>query len=156
MADFGIQIPAQLVSEIIVRSNGRIDVTDLVGGLVQDFLDRTRGDPLVWSEEHAAMVSSEEGGDPIRKYGHPERGYKWQNIFLPNGTILRIKYKGDEYFAEVRHQTIYYNEQPCSPSQFANRVANNTARNAWHDIWIRRATDKDWVYSDSLRLGFIK
>ena len=38
------------------------------------------------------------------KYGDPGRGYQWQSVFLPNGTTIRMTYRGRNSYAEVRHE----------------------------------------------------
>jgi hypothetical protein len=106
-----------------------------------------------WSEEHANAVAEEQADDGLQKYGPVTKGYHWQNVYLPNGTQLKIHYKSRDHFAEIRHQQLYYEGTPSSPSQFVSRVANNTSRNAWRDIWIKRPEDKDWVFADQLRVG---
>ncbi len=153
MSSLSVSLRADLVSEIILRSKGRADVAVIVENVVESFLDRTRGDPDIWSEEHAAAVADEDIDDTLIRLGPPSKGYHWQNVFLPNGTALKVTYKGRDQFAEVRHQQVYYEDKPCSPSQYVRRVANNTSRNAWHDIWVKRPADRDWVFSDLLRSG---
>ena len=66
---------------------------------------------------------TQEGNEWSAAWGGPEAewfGTIFPRIhgFLPNGTILKINYKGEEKTAEVRHQQIYYEGSPCSPSQF--------------------------------------
>lgn len=153
MSNLAVLVRADLVSEIIIRSQGKADVGSMIEHAIETFLDRTRGDSSIWSEEHAQTVASEEEDDILTKVGHPSKGYRWHSLMLPNGTALKISYKGQEKVAEVRHQQIYYQGTPCSPSQFASRVANNTSRNAWRDIWIKRPSDRNWVFADTLRMA---
>ncbi|ORE97724.1 hypothetical protein [Aurantimonas sp. 22II-16-19i] len=151
MPAMSVSVRGDLIAEMVLRSNGRVDVGGMIENLIESFLDRTRGDPDIWSKEHAEAVADEGADETVVKYGHPAKGYHWQSVFLPNGTQLKISYKGGEKLAEVRHQQLYLDEQPCSPSQFASRVANNTSRNAWRDIWIKRPTDREWLFADTLR-----
>jgi hypothetical protein len=148
-----IPVAGSIVAEIILRSGGRADPVTVIENVVADFLERTRGDADIWSEEHANAVAEEKGDDSLQKYGPATKGYHWQNVYLPNGTELKIHYKDRDHFAEIRHQQLYYEGIPSSPSQFASRVANNTSRNAWRDIWIKRPGDKDWVFADQLRVS---
>lgn len=151
MAAMSVSIRDDLIVEMILRSQGRVNVGVMIESVLESFLDRTRGDPDIWSDEHAQAVAEEEVDDTLIKFGGPAKGYHWQNVFLPNGTHLKINYKGGDKIAEVRHQQIYFEEKPCSPSQFASRVANNTSRNAWRDIWVKRPSDRDWFFADVLR-----
>jgi hypothetical protein len=147
----GVFIPGDIVGEIFLRSQGRIDPVGLIESAITDFLERTRGDALIWGQEHADAVSAEQADGGLQKYGPATRGYQWQNVFLPNGTQLKIPYKGRDHLAEIRHQQLYYEDTPTSPSQFASRVARYTSRNAWRDIWVKRPDDKDWLPANRLR-----
>ena len=151
MSDICIPIRSDLVAEFILRSGGRYDVPGMIENIVEDFLDRTKGDPLIWSEAHANSVAEEAADDSLVKFGNPGKGYQWQGLLLENGSQLKMPYGGQDHFAEVRHQQIYYEGSPCSPSQFASRVANNTSRNAWRDIWIKGPSDREFRPADDLR-----
>ena len=78
------------------------------------------------------------------------KGYLWKDVFLPHDTVLRMKYKDKWHYACVNEDKILYNETAVSPSEFANKVTN-TSRNAWRDIYIKRPSDKEWVFADTLR-----
>lgn len=77
-------------------------------------------------------------------------GYRWKNLFLPHGTRIRMRYKGEYYYAEVRGDKFMYNGETASPSIFANRVTRSS-RNAWRDLEIRRPGDDEWYVADSMR-----
>lgn len=151
MSQLSVPVSSELVAEIILRSNGRADVASIVEHSLQTFLDRTRGDAEIWSEEHAELVSLEDEDDLINAVGDPKRGFNWSGVFLPNGTRLRVEYKGNLIFADVRHQNIIFRDEACSPSQFASRAANNTSRNAWRDVWIQYPGTSEWVLADEAR-----
>ena len=153
MSAIAISVRPDLVTEIILRSRGKVNLTSLIENIVESFLERTRGDPDIWSPEHAQEIAEEEGDETLVEFGAPSKGYQWQGVLLPNGTALKTTYKNKDHFAEVRHQQLFYEGSPCSPSQFASRAANNTSRNAWRDIWIKRPTDKDWIFADAARIA---
>jgi len=77
-------------------------------------------------------------------------GYRWKELFLPHGTMLRIKYKGAYHYAKVRGDRILYEDQSVSPSEFATAVTK-TARNAWRDLEVRRPGEAEWQPADALR-----
>jgi hypothetical protein len=79
------------------------------------------------------------------------RGYQWKSLLLPPGTKVRMPYKGDVYHASVDGDDFMYQGKKVSPSEFANKVANGTARNAWRDLWIKRPQDRDFRLADDLR-----
>lgn len=153
MSHLAVPIDADLIAEIILRSEGKADVAQLIENVLENFLERTRGDADIWSDAHAEAVAEEDEDDTLMRFGAGTKGYRWQGVFLPNGTKLKSTYKGEDKFAEVRHQQIYYEARPCSPSEFASRVANNTSRNAWRDVWVKRPSDRDWVFANMLRTG---
>lgn len=82
------------------------------------------------------------------------RGYTWRyndnSIFMPNGTDIRMAYKGQLYYAKVVSDEIIYKGEAVSPSRFANLVTSSS-RNAWRDIWIKRPDDKEWILADDCR-----
>jgi len=150
MSTISIPVEHHLIAEIILRSQGRVDPVGLVDSIVSDYLERTKGDADIWSLAHAEEVA-EASRDDSDQYGDPTKGYYWNRVFLPNGTALLSAYKGKEHRAEIRHGQLVYNGKPCSPSQFASIVANNTSRNAWRDLWVKRPGDQ-WRVANALRL----
>lgn len=79
------------------------------------------------------------------------RGYQWKTLFLPEGTQIRMQYKGAYSYAKVEGDDIIFNGKPTSPANLANTIAHGS-RNAWRDLWIKRPTDKEWKLADDCRL----
>jgi hypothetical protein len=77
-------------------------------------------------------------------------GYRWKDIFLPDGTLLSFDYKGTKHLATVVKSKILHEGKPVSPSEFVNSISD-AVRNAWRDIWIRRPSDTDWLPAYELR-----
>ncbi|HYH23378.1 MAG TPA: hypothetical protein VD995_32585 [Azospirillum sp.] len=77
-------------------------------------------------------------------------GYRWKEVFLPHGTMLRIRFKGAYHYAKVLGDQILYEDKPVSPSEFANAVTKTT-RNAWRDLEVRRPGDAEWLPAGALR-----
>ena len=141
-----VPLHVELYAELVRRS-GKADVSRLIEHSVESLLDRTEGDPDVWSAEYIEMVT-EKADD---EYGNPKRGYQWNALFLPNGTKIRMSYKGEDSYAEIRHERLHWQEETLSPSQFAARVADGTNRNAWRDLYVQFPGDGSWKLADSLR-----
>jgi hypothetical protein len=80
-----------------------------------------------------------------------DKGYKWKEVFLPHGTSIRMRYKGEYYYAKVESDNLIFQEQVVSPNEFADKVAN-CSRNAWRDLEVRRPGDMEWFIANSLRL----
>ncbi|MBK7929808.1 MAG: hypothetical protein IPJ98_20725 [Bryobacterales bacterium] len=115
-----------------------------------DYLDRTQADE--WSPAYSSWLASTGDLDAFRKeYGDPQLGYHWGTLFLPNGTKISMNYKGRVHAAEVRQQRIVFEGVVFPPSELASRIANNTSRNAWRDLLIKRPTDESWCLADTLR-----
>ena len=137
--------------EALVRRSGRADVSGFIEHSVESFLDRTEGDPDIWSEEYFEKLAEGEDEAFREKYGDPGRGYQWQILFLPNGTQIRMTYGGQDTYAEIRHEKLRLGEESMSPSQFASRVADDTSRNAWRDLYVKFPGEGSWKFADSLR-----
>jgi hypothetical protein len=71
------------------------------------------------------------------------RGYQWKTLFLPEGTWLRMAYRGDHEYAIVEGDHLMYKGRAISPNQFASGYADSV-RNAWQDISIRMPGEKHW------------
>lgn len=78
------------------------------------------------------------------------RGYRWKELFLPDKTEVRMRYKGKYHYAKVVGDDFLYDDRIASPSQFANNVTG-TSRNAWRDLEVKRPTDLSWRLAEQLR-----
>lgn len=130
----GVLLAADLHNELVLRTGKTDGVTYIIENVVRDFLDRTKYDDELWSEDYIKKLEEIESDEFRIKYGNSTKGYFWQNLLLPNGTKLRMKYKGRFYYAEIAHEKLMYEGMEYSPSEFASIVANHTSRNAWRDI----------------------
>lgn len=147
-----VYVPVQVeLYADLVRRSGKADVSGFIHHSVESFLERSEGDPNIWSAEYVEQLAEEEDATFREEYGDPGRGYQWQTTFLPNGTKIRMFYGGQDSHAEIRHGRLRFGEEQMSPSQFASRVANNTNRNAWRDLYIKFPGDGPWKLADSLR-----
>jgi hypothetical protein len=78
------------------------------------------------------------------------RGYQWKNLFMPQGTEIRMQYKGVYTYAKVEGDDILYRGETTTPATLANTVAGSS-RNAWRDLWIKRPGDHEWLLADDCR-----
>jgi len=85
----------------------------------------------------------------------PARGYQWKQLFLPDGTRLRMNFDEQWHRADVRGDELVYQGQAVSPHQMVLQVAGN-GRNAWRELWVRLPGQKDWSNADRLRTQLIK
>lgn len=64
------------------------------------------------------------------------RGYQWKELFLPEGTELRMRYGDEVHHARVAGDAIVYRGCRVSPRQFTLVIAGD-GRNAWRDLSLR-------------------
>lgn len=145
-----VPVPADLYAELIRRS-GSSKVAIYFENQMRDFLDTTEGDPNIWSCEYIESHISKMNDKFVEEFGEPTRGYQWQSVFLPNGTGLKMTYRGEAHHAAIKNEKLIFQEESLSPSEFASKVANNTSRNAWRDIYIKFPSDSGWKFADDLR-----
>lgn len=84
-------------------------------------------------------------------FGMPvTNGYQWKHLFLPNGTLLRTVFKGQNHHCLVEGDKLLYKGAAMSPSEFANAVGG-VRRNAWKVIWVLFPNTSTWKHASSLR-----
>jgi hypothetical protein len=85
------------------------------------------------------------------RLGNPEgKGYQWKDLFLPDGTDLRLRYKGVDYHARVDGDRIMYAGGAVSPRAWCMMVTGSS-RNAWREVWIRRSVNEYWTRARTWR-----
>jgi hypothetical protein len=77
-------------------------------------------------------------------------GYQWKDVFLPDGTELRMRYRGAYHYASVKRDQLIYCGDVVSPCGFTLMVAG-TVRNPWRDLWIRRNYHELWTRAGTWR-----
>lgn len=78
------------------------------------------------------------------------RGYQWKDLFLPDGTDLRLRYKGVDYHAKVDGDRLMYAGSAVSPREWCMTITG-CPRNAWRDVWIRRSVNEYWTRASAWR-----
>ena len=138
-----IQLPAELFIEFAARVKG--DPSEEIEHLVRRHLAKL--DEVVADANTFRNVTSKEFDD-----GDPNGGLEWSPLWLPNGTELRMRYRQKTYLSKVRFDAIHYGDlEYHSVSQWVRHVARGTARNAWHDVWVKFADSDNFTYADALR-----
>jgi hypothetical protein len=140
---------------------------------------RSSDAPVVWDEDdirarakllfaHACKLwprptTADDGlSEPV---GHPAftgaaaspdgaGGYYWRSseasLFLPDGTDIRMKYRGEFHYARIEGNYLIFQGNRLSPHRMAGLITK-TSRNAWQDLWIKRPDDSDWALADTFR-----
>jgi hypothetical protein len=80
------------------------------------------------------------------------RGYQWKELFLPDGTELRTRYRGVYYYAKVEGDQLRYGGISVSPRSWVAHLTGSV-RNAWRDVWIRQGVNSWWVQASAMRIG---
>ena len=150
-----IPIDREIVAELLHRGGSKLDIGRMVDDVLEDFLERTAGEAMWTNPAYLRQLGQEDEAGFIEEFGQPDTGYRWGPVFLPNGTHIRMRYGGKDFFARVKHRSIFREDgtsnSSYSPSEFARYTANLTNRNAWRDLWIKRPRDRDWILADDLR-----
>jgi len=91
----------------------------------------------------------------VQQESAPVHGYQWKNLFLPEGTELKMENRGRLSYARVVGDVVVYNGQPTTPNKFAAEVAQ-TARNAWETVWLRLPGQRYWKCAAVVRGEMLK
>lgn len=145
-----IPISTDIIHEMLLRKGPDTDVTNWIENIIYNYLgDTERNDG--WNDEYYEYLGRRIGeSDFIEKYGNPKKGYRWQELDLPNGTQLYMEYKREKHYACIKNEKIIFKEESLSPSQFVRKITNTT-RNAWRDIYIQFPGKNEWKLADVLR-----
>lgn len=109
-------------------------------------------DPViaVWDAIDYWMSNADWKSELLRKCSG--RGYQWKSLFLPDGTDVRMQYKGQYHYAKVDGDHLVHQGNPTTPAGLANTIAGSS-RNAWRDLWVKRPADTEWHLADDLRVA---
>jgi hypothetical protein len=105
-------------------------------------------DEDMWTEEYEGHLAEDYARYLIEDQ---PRGYAWKGLWLPDGTDLRMRYKGKTFYAQVRGDDLLYDGAPSSPAQMVNSITR-TNRNAWRDLWIKTPRDKEFIPAEQARI----
>ncbi|WP_051293600.1 hypothetical protein [Pseudoduganella violaceinigra] len=81
--------------------------------------------------------------DGFRHRAATVHGYRWKNLFLPDGTRLRSDNYSECRYAVVDGDVVIFNGQAVSPNRF-NTLAPGMVRNAWRDIYLLFPGERKW------------
>ncbi|MFC0170041.1 hypothetical protein ACFFKC_18370 [Pseudoduganella danionis] len=85
-----------------------------------------------------------------KKGEEPLRGYQWKQLFLPEGTQVRMEYLQRCYFAQVSGDQLMFGQRAVTPRGMTLAIAGD-GRNAWRDLWIRMPGERQWCNAGLLR-----
>ena len=160
-----IPISRKLYDDIVRFSDGQIDPADMAEAQLEAWVarDLETGSEDHWGErfEDAAAVYAPHLVEKLKKEQQQaaskqiaeRRPLVWKDITVPAGSEVRMSYKNVEHYAEIKAGRIVDYDGTFTPSEWASKVADNTSRNAWRDLWFRKPLAKNWVSAQQLRLS---
>jgi hypothetical protein len=119
---------------------------------LDEFL-RESGSPLSASEAATQAIKqwiAAAQGQFTSLAATPSCGYQWKSLFLPEGTQLRMRYRGESFYARVEGDNIVYQGQRMSPRQMAIAIAGD-GHNAWRELAILLPGETRWKPASLLR-----
>jgi hypothetical protein len=78
------------------------------------------------------------------------QGYRWKNVFLPSGTHLEVRTRGQAWRAHVDGDEIRHEGRSVSPNGFVAACAG-APRNAWREIAVLLPGERCWKPAYMLR-----
>jgi hypothetical protein len=140
-ATSSISAPTQVLLELadfLREINSPLSASEALAEAVRDWMEAGR-------QRDVRAAAAPRGGEPA-----PLRGYQWKDLFLPEGSELRMTFAATDFFARVQGGAIVYHGERMSPRQFTQAVAGD-GRNAWRDLWVRMPGEKSWTRAQLLR-----
>ncbi|NYE60700.1 hypothetical protein FHW58_001852 [Duganella sp. 1224] len=114
---------------------------------LRDFLYRSGS---TWSPQEAIAGAVTEWIARQRAAGASIRGYQWKQLFLPEGTDVRMICDGKTHYAKVIGDKLIFRQRPTSPRGMTLAIAGD-GRNAWRDLWLLLPDERYWINAARLR-----
>jgi hypothetical protein len=168
-----LPFPKQLYDDLIRFSDGRCDpmywaVDRLEQWIESNFYSECNGngwrsDSFMdqfsdriedFAEEYYpwALAHWEKQGERhIAERRESRRPLVWKAVTIAAESEVRMSYGGLEHYAKVKDGKIKDGDGEFSPSEWASKVAGETSRNAWRDLWFKAPEETTWVPAMLLR-----
>ncbi|MDB5909259.1 MAG: hypothetical protein JWP34_3373 [Massilia sp.] len=101
-----------------------------------------------WLADDSRLANASQASPSGSARGY--RGYQWKELFLPDGTDVRMRCDGDVHHARVCGDAIVFNGRRVSPRQLTIGIAGD-GRNAWRDLSLRLPGEKHFEPASLLR-----
>ena len=132
------------------RPENQLPIPTLPPAAYDELLDYLRQSHSPLSPAEALVKAIKSWIVQQRAAAAPARGYQWKQLFLPEGTLVRLQILDQWYNAEVIGDDLIYLGEAVSPHQMAQQAAG-AGRNAWREIWVRFPGEKNWSNAGRLR-----
>jgi hypothetical protein len=155
-------LDADLVTDIIRYSDGKVDPFDMANTQLRSFVERSvETVPTLWgdridevAEKYAPDVFERWDREDERRsaeWRENNQPLVWKEISVSAGSEVRMAYGDKHHYAIIQRGHIVDNGNEYSPSEWASKVADNTSRNAWRDLWFKEPLSKAWVPAELMR-----
>lgn len=164
-----VPMSAKLCIDLIRFSDGGFtpaSIGDLAETQLLSLIERQLEFDYAWAEQmfgervmefaeeyfpHLAERWEQEDADAISRRQKETRPLIWKGVSVPHGSEVRMHYAGQDHFAAVKNGRIVDDSGEYSPSEWASKVADNTSRNAWRDLWFKEPLGRSWAPAQLLR-----
>jgi hypothetical protein len=156
-----VPIDAELITDIIRFSDGELDPFVLASDQLRNFVERSvETAPELWSDrldEVAQKYAPDvwkrwmKEDESLRERREDSRPLVWKEVSIRAGSEVRMAYGNKHHYAIVQRGRIVDNGIEYSPSEWASKIAGDTSRNAWRDLWFKEPTSTTWVPAQLLR-----
>lgn len=160
-----IPFPRKLYDDIVRFSDGRLDPVDLAERKVRSFVEDTfelGSNAVDYWDDRAEEVAEEYAPHVAERWRQEDQSAReerraenkplvWKEVTISAGSKVRMNYHGEHHYAEVKRGRILDEGKEYSPSEWASKVADNTTRNAWRDLWFQELLSEVWAPAQLLR-----
>jgi hypothetical protein len=160
-----IPFPKELYDDIIRFSDGEQDPASVAEWRVRGWVENLDSPDDTWGDRAFEVAekynpdrlkwwieeNDKEHAESMRRIKETRKALVWKEITVKHGTEVRMAYGKDTYFASVNNGKIVDQDGEFSPSAWAYKIAGNTARNAWRDIWFKETSSSTWVPAQLMR-----
>jgi hypothetical protein len=159
-----IPFPRALYDDIVRFSDGSLNPAAMAESQVQSWVENSLefGSDDHWVPErleelaekyapHLLKRWQKEDADHLRQRSTENRPLVWKEVTIASGSEVRMSYDGKHHYATVKAGHIVDDGKTYSPSEWASKIAADTSRNAWRDLWFKGPLSKTWVPAQMLR-----
>lgn len=119
------------LAEFLKETGSRMTPAEAANEAIDDWLNRKRG-----RLPDTALA--------------PLQGYRWKELFLPEGSLLRMDRADQSHSARVQGNQLVYEGRAMSPHQMTVAIAGK-GYNAWRALWVLLPGATRWQQACRLR-----
>ncbi len=158
-----VPLRRKLYDDIVRYSDGRVNPAAIAESQLESWVatDLQFGTEDHWGDRfeeiageyapHLLKEMDRERNEALTKYREEHKPLVWKEVSIRAGSEVRMAYGDTHHYAKVERGCIVDDGKEFSPSEWARKVADNTSRNAWRDLWFREPLSKAWVPAQLLR-----